>query len=259
MSSTGTDNLESVKGLSGPRRKGKRGLSHSIYDTLRRGILRGEIPAGERFVEEKLASLLGASRTPVREALQRLRQEELLDKLRYGGYEVRRIAARDIEEIFGIRSVLESYAAVLATRRMDADLLAELREIIQRSRAALERGEAEELISLNTEFHDRLYRASGSERLYKMIQELRDHFYRFRRVILSKGTMPNTSLRDHERMMRAMVKGDEQAVEKIVRQHILRGMAVVLKEIKSGKDICLREKETPGVYVGSVHPNGTRV
>ncbi len=235
MSSTGMDNPGFVKGPAGQRYKGKRGLSHSIYDTLRRGILRGEIPAGERFVEEKLASVLGASRTPVREALQRLRQEELLDKLKYGGYEVRRIAAKEIEEIFGIRSVLESYAAVLATRRMDTDLLAELREIIKRSRAALERGETEELISLNTEFHDKLYKASGSDRLYRMIQELRDHFYRFRRVILSRGSMPDVSLKDHERMMRAMSKGDEEAVEKIVRQHILRGMGVVLKEIKKGK------------------------
>lgn len=235
MSSTGMDNPGFVKELAGRRSKGKRGLSHSIYDTLRRAILRGEIPAGQRFVEEKLASVLGASRTPVREALQRLRQEELLDKLKYGGYEVRRIAAKEIEEIFGIRSVLESYAAVLATRRMDKDLLAELRGIIQRSRAALEKGEAEELISLNTEFHDKLYKASGSERLYRMIQELRDHFYRFRRVILAKGSMPDISLKDHERMMRAMVKGDEKAVERIVRQHILRGMGVVLKEIKKGK------------------------
>ncbi len=234
MSSTGSDDLTGIKGFAGRVHKGKRGLSHSIYHSLRKGILRGEIPAGQRFVEEKLASSLGASRTPVREALQRLRQEELLDKLKYGGYEVRRIAAREIEEIFGIRSVLESYAAVLATRHMDKGLISELQGIIQRSRAALEKGQAEELISLNTEFHDKLYRASGSERLYKMIQELRDHFYRFRRVILSKGTMPRVSLRDHERMLRAMAKGKEREVERIVRQHILRGMGVVLREIRQG-------------------------
>ncbi len=234
MSSTGLDDLGGAQRARSSRRKGKRGLSHSIYDTLRRGILRGEIPAGERFVEERLASVLGASRTPVREALQKLRQEELLEKLRYGGYEVRRIAAQDIEEIFGIRSVLESYAAVLATRRKDEELMAELEGIIQKSRVAMEKRQVEEIISLNTEFHDRLYRASGSQRLYKMIQELRDHFYRFRRVILSRGSMLRTSLRDHERMMRAMAKGDEKAVERIVRQHILRGMGVVLKEIRRG-------------------------
>jgi DNA-binding GntR family transcriptional regulator len=235
VSSTGSVDLAGLKAIMGTRRKGKRGLSLSIYNALRRSILRGEIPGGHRFVEEKLASFLGASRTPVREALQRLRQEELLEKLKYGGYEVRRIANKDIEEIFGIRSVLESYAAVLATRRKQPDLMAELQEIIQRSRAALEKGDSEQFVSLNTEFHDRLYRASGSDRLYRMIHELRDHFYRFRRVILSRGTMPGTSLRDHERMMRAMAKGDEKAVERIVREHILRGMGVVLREIKKGK------------------------
>lgn len=235
MSSTVLDDLAGLKALSSIGSKGRRGLSHLIYEGLRRGILRGEIQPGHRLVEEPLAFSLGASRTPVREALQRLWQESLVEKLRYGGYEVRRITAKEIEEIFGIRSVLESYAAVLATRRMDSVLMGELQEIIDRSRATLETGDLEGFISLNTEFHDRLYRASGSERLYRMIQELRDHFYRFRRVILSRGRMPGVSLKDHGLMMKAMARRDEKKVEALVRNHILRGLRVVLKEIREGR------------------------
>lgn len=212
-----------------------RPLSQVIYEELRRQILRGEVPTGYRFVEERLASALGASRTPVREALQRLAQEELLMKLRYGGYEVRKITEREIQEIFGIRSVLESYAAVLATRNMDSKVMQELEEIIGRSRKAMERRDVEAFIFLNTEFHDTLYRASGSERLYRMIQELRDHFYRFRKVILSKGEMPKISLRDHEAMIEAMKQKQDKRVERLVRQHILRGMEVVMKAFKKGE------------------------
>ncbi|MGQ9857547.1 MAG: GntR family transcriptional regulator [Thermodesulfobacteriota bacterium] len=233
MSSTATVDLASVVALASSAKEAK-SLGHGIYEGLRRGILRGEIPPGQRLVEEPLAAALGASRTPVREALQRLWQENLVEKLRYGGYEVKRITVKEIEEIFGIRSVLESYAAVLATRRMDRGLMGELQEIIEKSRQILDKGDVEEFIALNTEFHDKLYRASGSERLYRMIHDLRDHFYRFRRVILSRGSMPRISLRDHELMMEAMAKGEERRVETLVRRHILRGMKVVLREIKRG-------------------------
>lgn len=235
-SSTGMDELTVMDQLAQEvRRAPNRSLSQIIYRSLRSSILRGDIPSGRRLVEERLASLLGASRTPVREALQRLRQEDLLEKLKYGGYEVRRITHKEVEEIFGIRSVLESYAAVLATRKKDEGVMEELRQIVHVSEQALDNGDLESFVRLNTDFHDRLYRASGSDRLYRMIQELRDQFYRFRRMILSRGNMPSISIKDHKAMIAAMERGDEKRVERLVRQHILRGMKVVLKEMKRGK------------------------
>jgi len=234
-SSTGMDELAVMGQLAQEVRMApNRSLSQVIYASLRRSILRGEIPSGRRLVEERLASLLGASRTPVREALQRLTQEDLLQKLRYGGYEVRRITTKEVEEIFGIRSVLESYAAVLATRNMDQEVMEELERIIRISQEALDSHDLESFVRLNTDFHDRLYRASKSDRLYRTIQELRDHFYRFRRIILSKGRMPSISIKDHRAMIKAMQRRDEKKVERLVRQHILRGMKVVLREMKRG-------------------------
>jgi DNA-binding GntR family transcriptional regulator len=234
-SNTGVDDLQGIGDLGEIRSMGKRSLSHLIHDTLRAAIARGEIPAGRRLVEERVARAMGASRTPVREALQRLEQEGFIEKLSYGGYTIRGVTAEEIEEIFGIRSILESYAAALATRRVRSDVIRQLEQIMDRSRETLERGDADSFVALNTEFHDCLYRASGSERLCAMILQLRDHFHRYRKAILSVDGMPETSLQDHEMMMEAMRRGDERAVERLVREHILRGKKLVLQEIEEGR------------------------
>ncbi len=217
------------------RTMAKQSLAQMIHQALRRGILRGEIPPGHRLVEERLAREMGASRTPVREALQRLEQERLIEKLPRGGYEIRHVAPRDLEEIFGIRSLLESYAAALATRRIRPEVIRGLEAIIEESRNCLEVRDLERFIELNTQFHDSLYRASESERLCAMIQQMWDYFYRYRRVLLLVQGMPETSLQDHERMIRAMKEGDERAVETLVREHILRGLSKLLEEIQKGR------------------------
>lgn len=229
------DNLDSIKEFERIRDVAKRSLGQIIYETLRRSILREDISSGQRLVEEKLAKSLGASRTPVREALQRLEQENLIVKLSYGGYEIKRFTLKDIEEIFGIRSILESYAASLATKRIHEGSVEELEGILAESRQALADGDIEVFIQLNTTFHDRLYKASESEHLYRMIHDLRDYFYRYRRIILHVKGMPEVSLRDHERMIQAMRDGDEKAVESLVREHVTRGMNIVMQEIKEGR------------------------
>ena len=210
-------------------------LRDMVYDALRKGILQGEIHSGKRLVEETLARKMGASRTPVREALQKLEQENLVCKLPKGGFAVNRITRQDIEEIFGIRSVLESYAAYLATQRADEKVLEELEKLIRDSKKNLEGNRRENFIELNTRFHDILYRSSKSKRLYQMILNLRDHFYRFRSIILKIEGMPRTSYEDHRKMLVKMRKGDAKAVEKLVRDHILRGRDVLLKEITRGR------------------------
>lgn len=170
----------------------------------------------------------------MREAFHKLEQEELVTRLPRGGFVVREWTRSDVEEIFGIRSVLESYAAAVATQNMDGAKLARLEDKLEESERALERGETERFIQLNTEFHDILYKSSNSRKLYHMIHNLRDYFYRYRVAILGVNGMPRLSLRDHKRMVAAMKKKDSAVVEKLVREHILRGKEIVLWEFEKG-------------------------
>ena len=220
--------------LSGIRVTRRRALREETYEALRKAILRGKVKPGQRLKEERLASEIGTSRTPVREAFHKLEQEELVIRLPRGGFVVREWSRSDVEEIFGIRSVLESYAASVATEKIDDAKLAMLENKLRESEESLERGDTEKLIQLNTEFHDILYRSSKSRKLYHMINNLRDYFYRYRVAILGINGIPQRSLRDHKKMLLAMRKKDSALVEKLVREHILRGKEIVLGELEKG-------------------------
>jgi DNA-binding GntR family transcriptional regulator len=234
--------------LSGIRVTRRKALREETYEAIKKAILRGTVKPGQRLKEEQLASEIGTSRTPVREAFHKLEQEELVTRLPWGGFVVREWSRSDVEEIFGIRSILESYAAFLATEKIDKvklgmleDKLRESEEYVKRGETEkliqeeyVKRGETEKLIQLNTEFHDILYRSSKSRKLYHMINNLRDYFYRYRVAILGVNGIPQRSLRDHKKMLLAMRKKDSALVEKLVREHILRGKEIVLEEFEKG-------------------------
>jgi DNA-binding GntR family transcriptional regulator len=209
-----------------------RPLGEIIYGYVKKKIMRGDISHGQKLSESALVKTLGVSRTPIRYALDRLDQEKFIRKLTYGGYEIKQLTRKDIEEIFGIRGVLESYAASLATKRMTKRMLKKLQQILLTSRNALGNQDPEEFIELNTKFHDTLYKAGGSEQLYVMIQNLHDYLCGYRKLILSRETNRKDSLRDHETMIEAMSMGDGDSVERLVRQHVARALNVLLIEME---------------------------
>ena len=208
----------------------KRSLGRSVYENLRSAIVKGDLAPDGRVVENRVANALGISRTPVREAIHKLEREGLLRQDPKGGFFVVGLTRADIEETFGIRSVLESYAARLAAMRHLEGELQPLEERLRRYQQCLDRGDLELLPQINTEFHDLLYGLSRSPRLIKMINDLRDQIYRFRLVILKKRGTAELSNNDHRLMLRAIRDRDTDGVERLVREHILRGQDIVLRE-----------------------------
>jgi DNA-binding GntR family transcriptional regulator len=212
-------------------RKG-RFLREQVYKNLKTSILNQTLPQNKRLVEERLAEELGTSRTPVREAIQKLEKEGLIHKLSKGGYAVSAITDEDIEEVFGIRGILEGYAAYLATMRVTDEDIRSLEEIVNKEEQCLKKGELEECIRLNTEFHDRLYRIAQSAKLYSIINDLRDYIYRYRIIILRYEGMVEVSIKDHREMILLMKSKRATKVERLVRKHITRGKTIIKKKIK---------------------------
>ncbi|MCX7857711.1 MAG: GntR family transcriptional regulator [Deltaproteobacteria bacterium] len=212
-------------------RKGK-SLREQVYRKLKEHILNGVLEANKRLIEEKIASQLGTSRTPVREAIQKLEKEGLIYKLPKGGFAVRSITDEDIDEVFGIRSILEGYAGYLATFKITEEELRDLEEIVKKGEEYVEKNDMDALVKLNTEFHDKLYRASKSKLLYSMINDLRDFIYRFRIIIFRHRTLAEVSLRDHKDMIELMKSKNAKKVESLIKKHILRGKKLIKKKIK---------------------------
>jgi len=210
-------------------------LREEVYDSLKKSILHGKVKAGQRLIEEQLANQIGISRTPVREAFHKLERDDLVTRLPKGGFAVRQFTKEDVEEIFGIRSALESYAAYLATLHITPDKVSALERKVEESENALKKNDDEKIIQLHTEFHDLLYKSCKSKKLIEMINNYRDYFYRYRSALLHAPNGFKTSIADHRQMLEAMKRKNPRVVERLVRSHLDRGMEIVLKEISEGR------------------------
>jgi len=206
----------------------RKSLGQHVFDNLKQAIIRGNITPGEWLVESHIAQMLGISRTPVREAIHKLERERLIERQPRGGFTVLGLNREDIEETFGIRGVLEGYAARLATIKHDPRELVVLEQKVDEFQECLSKKQMDSLPVINTEFHELLYALSKSPRLIHMINGLRDQIYRFREIILKDKTHAGTSHEDHLQMLKFMRKRDVEGVEKLVREHIQRGQEVVL-------------------------------
>jgi len=208
----------------------RKSLGQHVFDNLKQAIIRGDIAPGEWLVESHIAQMLGISRTPVREAIHKLERERLIERQPRGGFTVLGLNRDDIEETFGIRGVLEGYAARLATLKHHSRELIVLERKVEEFQECLSKKQMDSLPVINTEFHELLYDLSKSPRLIHMINGLRDQIYRFREIILKDQKHAGTSHEDHLQMLKFMRKRDAEGVEKLVREHIQRGQEVVLND-----------------------------
>lgn len=208
----------------------RKSAGQNIYELLRHAITCGDIPSGSRMVESNIAAIMGVSRTPVREAIHKLEREGLLTKQQRGGYTVTRLTREDIRESFGIRAVLEGYAARLATVEHAPGDLEPLFRKIDQFEEHLQIDDLDALPKINTELHDMLYALSRNRILIKIINDLKDQFLRFRKIILKNRALALASHQDHREMLAMMQKRKEEEVERLVREHVLRGLTAILDQ-----------------------------
>jgi len=207
----------------------RKSLGQHVFENLKNAIIKGDMPPGGRLIESRLAETLGISRTPVREAIHKLEREGYLRKLPRGGFSVLGLSRDDVEETFGIRSVLESYAARLAAENHRKADLKSLENKIKIYQKHLDCKDLDALPDINTEFHDLLYTLSRSPKLIHMINNLRDQIYRFRQMILKDEKLARMSNEDHKDMLERIRQRDADGVERLVREHLIRGQKAVLE------------------------------
>ncbi|NOX33108.1 MAG: GntR family transcriptional regulator [Deltaproteobacteria bacterium] len=212
--------------------KERKSLGQDVFDYLKKAIIDQTIEPGSRLVESRIADMLGISRTPLREALHKLEREDFLEKTTSGGFRVVTLTKDDIDQTFGIRSVLEAYAARLAAENHKEKDLIPLEKKIRQFRACLEENDNDKLQEINTSFHDLLYGLSKSPKLIKMINQLRAQISRFRQIILKQDEYAHKSNDDHVKMLEAIKKRDGETVEKLVRAHIIKGKNAVLTQLE---------------------------
>jgi DNA-binding GntR family transcriptional regulator len=207
-------------------------IHERVYQRLRDMIVDGDLEAGDRLVETDLARTLGVSRTPVREAIRRLLQENWVDMQEFGGVCVRQLTEKDLVDAYRARAALESLAARLACERITPQTLRMLDEIVAGEFDALGRRDLQRTTRLNTDFHESLARLCGNRPLLDALQVLSIHTVHYKRAILRAAaadaawqdqyeTHALGRIRDHARIVELLKSDDADALESHVRQHVL--------------------------------------
>jgi DNA-binding GntR family transcriptional regulator len=200
-------------------------LRHDVYDAVRTAILQGSLRPGDRLLEADIASQMGISRAPVREAVRQLEQEGLVEILPHRGTTILGVPDDEIEPLHDLRVVLEAYAVRRACERAtDADL-AELRDCLDRL-AALDEGDYQSVLELDLRFHATIVRASGYRVLRRMWESMdamvRVRSYQsFARVGPANRRVRDKAVDQHTLIFETIRARDPDAAERAVRDHFM--------------------------------------
>ncbi|WP_027893784.1 MULTISPECIES: GntR family transcriptional regulator [Calidithermus] len=202
-------------------------VREAAYLHLREAILGGTLLPGTRISEPGLAESLGISRTPVREALQRLSQEGLVELSPNKGARVRVITPQEVREVYEVRALLEAEGARLAAQRASE---AELEALAQRLEA-LDRIPAEqypEQMRVDFEFHSLLMEASHNRTLARVYQDLRSGLALVRAHQQTLSQHPKTR-EQHRQILQALQAREAERAARAAKAHVLYFMEVVLE------------------------------
>ena len=206
--------------LSPIRLEGYQPLRDMVFDVLMSAIMQGQLSPGERLLEVQLADEMGVSRTPVREAIRRLELEGFVVMVPRKGAYVAGLSINDVEEVYEIRTVLETLAVRLAAQRMQPADYAQLDELSEKMRATWQEGNVDNWVSLDASFHELLYKFSRNERLVAMMNNIMEQLSRYRIISLANVEVRHNSLSEHQELIEALKRHDSEAEATAVAMHI---------------------------------------
>lgn len=194
-------------------------LANQVYEKLEVSILNGTYQKGEILSEQRLASELGVSRTPIREAISRLMFEKLIKDTPQGNM-VLGISERDVYDMFEVKRRLE----VLATRWTAFNIteagLDELKDIVEQQEFYAQKNDAVKVRDLDTEFHDTIYKECGSMVMETILSPIHHKLMKFRRASLEIEHRIMDSVAEHRSIYEAIRDKDEDALDTLVLTHI---------------------------------------
>jgi phosphonate utilization transcriptional regulator len=194
----------------------KHSLTTLVQDELERLILRGELAPGDKLNEAQLATRLGVSRGPVREAFRALEQAGLLRTEKNHGVSVKMLSLKEAEEIYQVRAMLDEHIGRLLANGISAEHLNSLRQIVELMKRAQNH--------LNLQFHDTMAAAVGNEKLLDTYRGLVRELSLFRQTALTLDEEAiDQSAHEHEAIIEAIAAGDSNLTESLIRSHLDHG------------------------------------
>jgi DNA-binding GntR family transcriptional regulator len=200
--------------------KTKKSLKSIAHLKIKAMILQRDILWGEKIFENELAQNLGMSRTPVREALLTLENENLIEKRDRLGFMVRRPKPDEIKDYFNIRVLLEKFAAPLIIANITEKERKALEKNISQAQAYLTRNDTKNFVLSNSHFHEMLASASKSDIYCRLMSSLNDISILLRAMSLRNTASMQSSLEGHKEIITVIQSGDAEALSKSFYKHM---------------------------------------
>ena len=199
----------------------KYSLRGRVFQKLREDILSGKYKEHEELKEVAIGEELGVSRTPVREAFRQLELEGLIQIVPNKGAYVTGITAKDVKDIYMIRSLLEGLCVRLATEKITKEQMEEMEENIYLADFHASKGHMDQMAELDNRFHDILYEACDSKMLEHTLRDYHQYVLRVRQKTLATNTRGRASNDEHRQIMEAIKAGDADKAEQLANRHML--------------------------------------
>lgn len=208
-------------------------LRDVVFQTLRSAILRGDLKPGERLMELQLASQLGVSRTPIREAIRMLEQEGLAITIPRRGAEVAKMTEKDMGDTLQIRRALEELAVVLVCDKITEEDVLELRAAMKHFEEMTKQDNVVELAKADVALHETVYRIADNPKLVQLLGDIREQMFRYRAEYLKDRTIYPILIQEHRDMVDALEKRNKDLVVKITMKHLYNqeeGMKRIIRQ-----------------------------
>ena len=199
-------------------------MKKKIYNILKEEIITLRLPPGEPLTEEKLAKRFKVSRTPIREVLNKLNHEGLVEIIPQKGAFVAKIGFSDVREIFQIREALEGIAAKISVFRFTKEELDEFESALNTEDLA----KAEEV---GRKLHQSILEKAGNKRISDLISILRGQIERMYFFARNLPGREKKSLEEHKEILRALRMRNGELAEKAMRKHIISTMRTVIRSL----------------------------
>lgn len=211
-------------------------IRDSVFDILRNAILDKKLEPGQRLVERNIAEQLGISRTPVREAINKLVAERLVTYIPRKGVVVSGFSKEDIIEILAIRTSLEALICSIAATKIKPRELIRLESLAEQISDEHGKGNLKKSNQLNDKFHGIIYKAAESRRVYDYLNTLQEYISKFTQVAYSKPGRSEEVWVEHNDIIMALSKHDSLEAEAVAKRHAQNSSNAFLEMAYKEKD-----------------------
>lgn len=209
-----------------------RSLKESVYQAFRKTIILGDIPAGVRINEMEFADVLNISRTPIRYALKKLTEENLVEHVPRIGMMVKGFRIKDAHEIYDIRKALDTLATIKAMENMTSDDYRELEALLEYGEQLNACDKVDDVLQNFSDFNAFIYEKSEMLRLREIVTDLQTYLVYFRDVAIRSSARRSIALEEHWLILKGMKNNDIPLITMMVHDHLDRSLEFILVEME---------------------------